>query len=318
MSTKHIESRAGDPSNGYTDESGTVAAGAGEMAALKPLPGESLAAERQRLGLSIDDVAMRLRLAPRQIVALEANEFTALLGMATVRGFVRSYAKLLGMQPDPLVAMLSHEPNTSFAAVSARPLSASSFRSRRYASPILHRAGARRLAGLAVVALVFIGTLILVAYRSDWMQLSAADPGAEPTVVAPGSDAVGNNGAALIPLTSGVTPELNPNVAQPAVSQTESPVQAQPRVQQPAAIVQATDTLELIARDDVWVEVSTANRDAKLLSKLMKAGSTELVAMNEPVVLVVGNVAGVQVSLRGQVVDLAAAAHENVARLTLK
>ena len=50
----------------------------------------------------------------------------------------------------------------------------------------------------------------------------------------------------------------------------------------------------------------------------MKSGSKELFEINEPVVLIVGNVSGVQAKLRGQVINLKAVAHDNVSKLNLK
>jgi len=50
----------------------------------------------------------------------------------------------------------------------------------------------------------------------------------------------------------------------------------------------------------------------------MKAGTTELVEINEPVVLVVGNAAGIDATLRGQSLNLRAVARDNVAKLSLK
>jgi cytoskeleton protein RodZ len=50
----------------------------------------------------------------------------------------------------------------------------------------------------------------------------------------------------------------------------------------------------------------------------MKAGTTELVEINEPGVLVVGNAVGVDASLRGQSLNLRAVARDNVAKLSLK
>ena len=50
----------------------------------------------------------------------------------------------------------------------------------------------------------------------------------------------------------------------------------------------------------------------------MKAGTTELLEVNEPVVLVVGNAAGIEAVLRGQSLNLRAAARDNVVKLSLK
>ena len=50
---------------------------------------------RERLGLSVADVAAQIKFAPRQIEALEADDFKHLPEAAFLRGFVRSYAKIL-------------------------------------------------------------------------------------------------------------------------------------------------------------------------------------------------------------------------------
>lgn len=70
------------------------------------LPGTMLREARERLGLSVADAADQTKLAPRQIEALEADDYANLPEMAFVRGFVRSYAKILQLDPQPLLAML--------------------------------------------------------------------------------------------------------------------------------------------------------------------------------------------------------------------
>jgi len=59
--------------------------------------GAMLAAAREAAGLSIDAVAGQLKLAPRQVRAIEAGDFAALPGRTFVRGFARNYARLLGL-----------------------------------------------------------------------------------------------------------------------------------------------------------------------------------------------------------------------------
>ena len=66
--------------------------------------GAELRAERERLGLATADVAARLRLSLRQIEALETGERSALPDNAFLRGFLRNYAKLLGLDGEQIVA----------------------------------------------------------------------------------------------------------------------------------------------------------------------------------------------------------------------
>lgn len=72
-----------------------------------PTFGAVLATERERQGISIADMAGRLRLHPKQLVAMEAEDFTALPTAPFLRGFVRNYAKELRIDAAPLLAELS-------------------------------------------------------------------------------------------------------------------------------------------------------------------------------------------------------------------
>ena len=69
-------------------------------------PGAILAAERQRQGLSIEDVSNRLRFRPYQIEAIEREDYSKLPQGAFLRGFVKNYARLLALNPDRLLAAL--------------------------------------------------------------------------------------------------------------------------------------------------------------------------------------------------------------------
>ena len=60
-----------------------------------PSAGARLRAAREAAGLSIDAVAQQLKLAPRQVRALEDDDFAQLPGRTFVRGFMRNYARLV-------------------------------------------------------------------------------------------------------------------------------------------------------------------------------------------------------------------------------
>jgi cytoskeleton protein RodZ len=66
----------------------------------------SLRALRISKGFSIEDVAVRLKFAARHIEALETESFEKLPQGLALRSMVRSYAKLLGIDPKPLEATL--------------------------------------------------------------------------------------------------------------------------------------------------------------------------------------------------------------------
>lgn len=68
--------------------------------------GQKLTQAREALGFSIGDVAERLKLSARQIEALEQDDYTNLPEPIFVRGFLRSYARLLNLDDASIVADL--------------------------------------------------------------------------------------------------------------------------------------------------------------------------------------------------------------------
>lgn len=65
--------------------------------------GYRLYTQRQLLGLTKEDIAQKLKLSLRQIDALEQGRYHELPGGIFIRGFVKSYAHLLALDPEPLL-----------------------------------------------------------------------------------------------------------------------------------------------------------------------------------------------------------------------
>jgi cytoskeleton protein RodZ len=70
---------------------------------VQPSAGAQLRAYREHLQLTVDDVAHHLKLARRQVLAIENDELDALPGPTFVRGFIRNYARLLRIDAQPLL-----------------------------------------------------------------------------------------------------------------------------------------------------------------------------------------------------------------------
>jgi cytoskeleton protein RodZ len=81
--------------------------------------GTILREARESLGFSVADVAAQIKFAPRQIEALEADDFKSLPEAAFVRGFVRSYAKILHLDIQSLLTMLPHAKETTAELIPA-------------------------------------------------------------------------------------------------------------------------------------------------------------------------------------------------------
>lgn len=59
---------------------------------------------RESLGLSVEDIAEELHLSPRHIEALESDDWDQLPGITYARGYLRAYARLIGLDAEQLLA----------------------------------------------------------------------------------------------------------------------------------------------------------------------------------------------------------------------
>lgn len=296
-------------------------------------PGAQLASLREERGWSIEDVATQLNLAPRQIVAIESDNYAALPGIASVRGFIRGYAKILKIDAAPLLTIVANESAKLNAPVpERRPLSTP------FSETRLPSMGRQGLPSKKIIWVTCLVILLLAAFASQQMgwvpglsdsvsskikdiasasssisgsttSASVTLPGVESTsMVLPMSPSGASN---LEPVAAGV-----PAVAQPAApSRLMASADAQPVPPVPPSA--SRNALVLTLRQDSWVEITRANRSS-VVSRLMKAGSTETVEISEPVSLTIGNVAGVDATWRGEPLDIKAGTKTNVNRLSLK
>jgi cytoskeleton protein RodZ len=158
-------------------------------------PGAALAAAREAMGLTVEQVADQLKLAPRQVVAIEQGDYDALPNRAVTRGFIRAYAKAMRLDPVPLVAMVEVEGAAGHADATVRPtMVKASFQESRFPSLNERNNGKPMgaiVAGVAVVALVGVAVAwqtgllapLTLATRGDVAAPAAAPEPAAPAVV---------------------------------------------------------------------------------------------------------------------------------------
>lgn len=87
-------------------------------------PGRLLHQARKDLRLAPEDVAQILHLSAKQIIALEQDDYKNLPGPTYIRGYLRSYAQLLGLSAEKVLASYNHQPipaNTISLPKSAPP-----------------------------------------------------------------------------------------------------------------------------------------------------------------------------------------------------
>ena len=250
--------------------------------------GDALREARERFGLSVADVANRLKFAPRQFEALEANDFARLPEMAFVRGFVRSYARLLELDPAPLLAALPQAPAQAAPMVETAAMEVPF--PGGYAARKLNLVWMAGGGGVAILLGLFVwlhdGTSTISSEQQTTVQ----------TVELPA--------VAELPI-SAVT--ANPSAVPDALPDAGS---GQAAANQSALIHLAFD-------DDAWVEVTDKNGQV-LLAQLNVRGSEQRLNGSPPFSMVIGNASGVRLYYQGKRVDLAPYNNAEVARLTLE
>jgi len=260
-----------------------------------PSFGRRLADEREKLGLSIDEIAARLRLHPKQVQAIE-NETLPALPAPFLRGFVRNYAKELRLDAAPLIAELNARLGPQ-AGDPARAVSGSSALGR----VVRGDHSSRRI--VVVGALVALGALAVLgglATRGDKRRVESAQQAAPVVAAAP-----------VLSATEAKKPEVVP------------PSQAQPEAMPPAAPPVASaapaqaGALRLSFREQSWVEVTQA--DGRVVhSQINEPGTEQRIDATPPLRLVIGNASSVQIDYKGKTIDLKpVTSPDNVARITL-
>lgn len=326
-------------SNTIDTEAAAASAGSGRSSA-----GAALKAAREAAGLSVDAVAHQLKLAPRQVKALEDDDYQRLPGRTFVRGFARNYARFVQLDPDTVVGLM---PTPESAPALERPALAASRRpmgeiptlratkpsASRWLIPLLLLAivviagfyeYARSPSGFLRQLLSPSGTPAASRAPAPAGAASASGNVAAPLAVSPASVAGTTTTALRNPVIDSSAPGTSPGKEAPATDATS----AAPGAGTAGAAVNASGaataagtpgdaSLVLTFRDTSWVEVKDAN-GRLVLQMTGGPGMTQTVSAVPPLELALGNAPDVAVTFRGQLLDLAPYTRGNVARVALK
>lgn len=82
----------------------TIATDEIEMAGEIYSPGQQLSIARKALGITCDQVAEKLHLRTKIIELLEADEYELLPEPVFIKGYMRAFAKILDISPEPIIA----------------------------------------------------------------------------------------------------------------------------------------------------------------------------------------------------------------------
>ncbi len=298
--------------------------------------GQMLREARERKGLSLGDVAQTLKLGVRQIQAIEADDWLSLPGQTFVKGFVRNYARLLGLDPAEVARELDRSFVSQPVTLDISPGTNESLpqAGQPYKRDILAVTAGVVLVVLALLAYMFASASVIDRLTESWATLrglvvptpSAQPAGpAEPASLAPAvpPEVPSAGPAPLAPAATGqpASPAEGSgeaSVSAPAASPAPVAPPAQPAAAAALPVAGADSTgVHLTFAQPSWVEIRDGSGQI-VFSQLNPAGTQRYVEGQPPLTLVIGNATHVTVKYKGQPVALTQRSKDDVARLTLE
>ena len=318
-----------------------------------PSVGQQLRTAREAMGYSLDEVASKLKLGPDQVAALEDDELSRLNCNAIARGFIRNYARLLGLDATALMHQLGRivtARENTFSMPHRMNVVVPNERSVAWRDYYRIIAGAFLLLAAAAAYLFLPADFIqkTVSTVKNTFGISAAvtehkeenqaetntaettntanmanTAGQPATAARSTSDSTPSTPATDTPAT--ITPPLIIAPGMPAATTTPTPspepaapASAQLPAQSPATPTDAkSNVLKFSFAKASWVEVKDRNGKV-IFSQLNAANSEREVSGQPPLSLLIGNASGVSLSYQGKPVDLSKRSKDDVARVTVE
>ncbi|WP_027858292.1 RodZ domain-containing protein [Marinobacterium jannaschii] len=299
-------------------------------------PGYKLTAAREAGGLSVNQVAARMNLSPHYIEAIESGDFDALPSLVFARGYVRNYARMLGLDE---VLLVQHVGGFTSPSV-PKPVTTVP-QDVKLSDPRVRWSGWLFLVGILgitiwwwqtqygngeapaaeVVAetaeLAADGTLKLPALNDGEQAAPQAEPAAEIAVDEPELPIqVTESEAEPQGLSQAEVDALAAELSQSSDAANEAAVSAAPaEVTEPVPAGQARLKVSFTA--DCWVEVRDATGKV-LISGIRSTGNDIDLTAAAPLKVLFGAVSAVErVEVNGKVLDKLDGGRKNMARLTL-
>ncbi|MFF5263443.1 helix-turn-helix domain-containing protein [Actinomadura viridis] len=228
--------------------------------------GETLASERKRAGLTLTQVSLQTRIRESVIRAMEQDDFSTCGGNFYARGHIRSVARVIGVDPEPLVREYDDAhggaPMPLSAAAAFEPEQAVAFRERR--SPNWSAAMALAL------AFVVIYGVVQVVGSGDREQRTARQ----------------------------VSDPQRPGASAPAASPT--PGATSPKADDPVAIAPRKKVeVRIKVRRATWVNIRGA-KGRQLFSGMLRPGDVKEWTDRKKISVVIGNSGGVRLAVNGE------------------
>lgn len=236
--------------------------------------GQQLKHERERRGITLEDVSSATKIGTRMLRALEEEKFDQLPGGIFNKGFVRAYAQHLGMDEEQAVADY-----LAATGEKGQPKPAEDSES----FPEVQEETAERTAaripwgGLALVLLLAaLGFAVWNTYFNR--ALPAADSSPE--------SAAGKARAAA------------PNRSSPRPSNAPAPAAGKPSATVPSVAFTGGFTVLIKAQEDSWVSISVDGK--QVMQDTLAARAEKSISAQHEIVIRAGNVGGLEFLFNGQ------------------
>jgi cytoskeleton protein RodZ len=260
--------------------------------------GTRLREARERMGLSIADVAGQIKFAPRQIEALESGSLEHLPEMAFVRGFVRSYAKILKLDAQELLASIS-PPQAATGDLTPSSVNVP--------YPDANFAQRQNIIWLGVALIVVLVVVFVMRSTTDSAE-HEFDSQVETPVMLPDEGQLMAGADELNPVTQPepVPAKTSEQQAVPAAKPAKPTVSPAPK---PVATTTQPDVVRQLGSvrvefiEESWLEVKDADENI-LTSQNYPAGSEAKIEGNLPLSVLVGHAPSVRLYYKDAEVDL--------------
>jgi cytoskeleton protein RodZ len=242
--------------------------------------GTRLKKERERRKITLEDISVSTKIGTRFLIALEEDQFDQLPGGIFNKGFVRSYARHLGL--DEAQTISDFEAASAPAAPESPPADAPVLEAMAVRVPESVRKR-REKGGIPWEA--FALTLLIAAlFFALWGFHSRQKP-REPNVSLPSNTAADT-----------------PNATETASSQPHSPEPAAPGAEttSPAAVTPNAGAfvVQITARQAAWVAISVDGQQT--VEDTLAASAQKSIEAHNQVVVKTGNVGGLDISFNGK------------------
>jgi cytoskeleton protein RodZ len=284
--------------------------------------GEALRRERLRRNLDLEAVSRELKISPRMLEAIEAEQFEKLPGGVFAKSFVRQYARLLGLDEEDLAGevqrALGPAPELPLARLAgngkaASPIPLPRVQEWEAVSEKRRFSWSSPLPALALFVVVIMGCSGIYAWwqRTRHPVLAQSSSAQSTAKIVPPPPAVAQPVSAP-PAAPPAAPEQSaPTPAAPPANAAQQPAPATPTAPAEGAAEQAPPPqsalpsnpnaavrVQVTADEPVWLAART---DGKyLFSGTLDANQSRTLEANNDVVLRLGNAGGVTILLNGK------------------